>query len=296
MDLNSAILYGQLVNEAYNVATTDLSNHAGQTVSAGVGASPTTYNVVTSIFANDLATDINKMRATITVSIGLVLQSAAGDVVIAIRGTEGIYEWVHDASFLMVPCPFLAGAGHTEDGFTAMYLSMTTSAMPGSPKLVAALAAIAWPQPVKSVTICGHSLGGALATLLALDVAANYSGTAGPAFKQPAVYTYASPKTGGPVFATMYNHVVPNTTRIANRMDLVPKLPLPPLYEHVDALVDLNPIVMGVPPKLLVKFELACEHILTSYLYMLSLRAGGAVLPLKAGCAPVGAAALPPIA
>jgi hypothetical protein len=45
-----------------------------------------------------------------------------------------------------------------------------------------------------------------------------------------------------------------------------------------------------------VKFELACEHILASYLYMLSLRAGGAVLPLKAGCAPVGAAALPPIA
>jgi hypothetical protein len=295
MDLNSAILYGQLVNAAYDVPSTDLTNHAGQTVSAGIGANPTAYKVVTSIFANDLATDINKTRATIPVSIGLVLQSAAGDVVIAIRGTEGIYEWVHDANFLMVPCPFLSAAGHTDDGFTAMYLSMTTSTTAGSPKLAPALSSIAWPQPVKSVTICGHSLGGALATLLALDVAANGGDPLSP-FKQPAVYTYASPKTGGPVFVNMYNHVVPNTIRIANRMDLVPKLPLPPLYEHVDTLVDLNPIVMGVPPKLLVKFELACEHILTSYLHLLSLRTGGPVLSLKAGCAPVGAAALPPIA
>jgi Lipase (class 3) len=295
VDLNSAILYGQLVNAAYDVPITDLTNHAGQTVSAGIGANPVAYKVVTSIFANDLATDINKSRATITVGIGLALQSDAGDVVIAIRGTEGIYEWIHDASFLMVPCPFLASGGHTEDGFTAMYLSMTTSATPGSPKLVPALAAIAWPQPVKSVTICGHSLGGALATLLALDVAANYSGNAAAAFKQPAVYTYASPKTGGSVFADMYNHAVPNTIRIANRMDLVPKLPLPPLYEHVDTLFDLNPIVMGVPPKLLLKAELACEHILTSYLHMLSLKAGGAVLALKAGCEPPGIATLPPI-
>jgi hypothetical protein len=189
MDINSAILYGQLVNAAYDVPTADLTNHAGQTVSAGIGANATQYKVVTSIFANDLATDINKLRATITVSIGLVLQSAAGDVVIAIRGTEGIYEWVHDACFLLVPCPFLPAAGHTEDGFTAVYLSMTTSAMPGEPKLVAALPTLAWPQPVKSVTICGHSLGGALATLLALDVAANTGGNASAAFKTPTVYT-----------------------------------------------------------------------------------------------------------
>jgi hypothetical protein len=98
------------------------------------------------------------------------------------------------------------------------------------------------------------------------------------------------------VFANIYDHVVPNTFRIANRMDLVPKLPLPPLYDHAEKLVDLNPIVMGVPPKLLVKFELACEHILASYLHLLSLQAGGVVFPLKAGCEPAGVAALPPIA
>ena len=74
-----------------------------------------------------------------------------------------------------------------------------------------------------SLTICGHSLGGALVTLLALDVAANTT------FKNPTVYTYASPRTGDPSFASTYNQVVTNTFRIANRIDLVPKLPFPPL-------------------------------------------------------------------
>jgi hypothetical protein len=71
---------------------------------------------------------------------------------------------------------------------------------------------------VTSVTICGHSL----------DFVAN----AVAPFKVATVYTYASPKTGDPLFVNAYNHLVPDTSRIANRLDLVPKLPLPPLYDH----------------------------------------------------------------
>lgn len=69
-------------------------------------------------------------------------------------------------------------------------------------------------------------------------------------------------------------------------MDLVPKLPLPPLYDDVGGLVDLNPVVFGVPPKILVKPELACEHILTTYVYLMTRQAGGVVLPLEAKCMP----------
>jgi len=275
MDLNPAILYAQLVNAAYAVPPDDRTNHADQVVNVGA----TNYQVVTTIFANDLATDMNPSRGQSRVSIGLILQAAAaGDVVIAIRGTEGIQEWIHDAEFLMVPCPFLAGSGHTEDGFTAVYLSMTTNSAPGSPVVVKALSVLAFPRPVTSLTICGHSLGGALATLLALDVAANTQ------FKNPTVYTYASPRTGGPQFAATYNQVVPNTTRFAGRIDLVPKLPLPPLYEHVLGLYELNSVQLGIPPKILVKPDLLCLHILTSYLYLLSLQAGGPVLPLQPAC------------
>lgn len=277
MELNQAILYAQLVNAAYAVDPTDVTNHAGQTINMG----PANYQVVTSVFANDLATDMNPARGRARVSIGFILQAAtAGDVVIAIRGTEGIQEWVHDGEFLLVTCPFLPGAGHSEDGFTAVYMSMTTTLDPKCPRVMQALSGLNFPRPVTSMTICGHSLGGALATLLALDVAANTP------FKTPAVYTYASPRTGGPQFAATYNQVVPNTNRIAGRLDLVPKLPLPPLYEHVLGLFEVSSIELGIPPKVLIKPELACLHILTSYLYLLSKQTGAAILPLMPQCVP----------
>ena len=134
MDLNIAIQFGQLVDAAYAVDPADLTNQAGKIVNAGLIGGGVAYEVVTSIYANDIATDLNPLRGNNRVSIGLVLQaSAPGDTVIAIRGTDGIKEWVQDAKFLNVPCPFLPGAGNTEDGFTAMYKSMTMGAAAGSP-------------------------------------------------------------------------------------------------------------------------------------------------------------------
>lgn len=276
MDMNKAIEFAQLVAAAYAIPPGKLTNSAGQAVTAG----GRTYTIVTTIYANDLATDMNPGRGNDVVSIGFVCQvDGTGDVVIAIRGTEGILEWINDAQFLLVTCPFLAGAGHTEDGFTAMYSSFQTGTAAGSPTAASALATLPYPKQVSSVTICGHSLGGPLATLLALDVAAN------TIFSNPTVYTYASPRTGDPAFAGTYDQVVKNSFRIANRLDLVPKLPLPPEYQHVDAIQDLNPVQL-FPPKILVKPTLACEHSLNTYLYLLSLLSGGPGLPLDATCKP----------
>jgi predicted lipase len=278
VDVTTAVSVAQLLNTTYDTAPSDLTNAAGQTVSAG----GTNYTVVTTIYANDLATDINPSAGNDEVSIGLICQVAqAGDVVIAIRGTEGILEWIHDAQFLQVPCPFLAGAGHTEDGFTAMYESLRTGAAANSPSVVSALATLQFPRPVSSVTICGHSLGGALATLLALDVAAN------TAVSNPAVYTYGSPRVGDSLFAGSFDQVVKNSYRVANRLDIVPTLPPPVDYEHVLNPVDLNPIqLLPWPPKVLVKLNPGCEHSLITYMYLLSLNSGGAVVPLESTCQP----------
>lgn len=277
VDLTTAINVAQLLNTTYDTLPSDLTNAAGDSVSAG----GTNYTVVTTIYANDLATDINPSRGDDEVSIGLICQDQAGNVVIAIRGTEGILEWIHDAEFLQVPCPFLVGAGHTEDGFTAMYESLRTGAAANSPSVVSALATLQCPRPVSSMTICGHSLGGALATLLALDVAAN------TAFKNPAVYTYGSPRTGDSLFASTFDQVVQNSYRVANRLDIVPTLPPPVDYDHVLNPVDLNPIqLLPWPPKVLVKFNPGCEHSLITYMYLLSLESGGAVIPLESTCQP----------
>jgi hypothetical protein len=276
MDFNKAIGYAQLINEAYAIPPSDLTNSAGKVLTvAGVQ-----YVVLTTIYANDLATDMNPNRGNDEVSIGLVCQAnATGEVVIAIRGTEGIDEWIHDAEFLQVVCPFLAGAGHTEDGFTAMYNSLRTGVAPGSPSVRDALATLPFKLPVTSLTICGHSLGGAIVTLLALDVAANSS------FKNPAVYSYASPRTGDPLFVGTFNQVVKNSFRVANRGDLVPHLPFPPGYGDVLALNELNPIQL-FPPKFLVNPTIPCEHSLDTYIFLLSLNSGGPVIPLDPECQP----------
>ena len=278
MDLNKAILYGQAVNQAYAIATDDLTNHAGQKLEI----SGTDYEVITTIYANDLATDVDPEAGTARVSIGLVLQAAdAGDVIVAIRGTEGWREWVHDAQFLLVPCPFAQSAGAVEDGFNDMYRSIRTGIDNASPTVTELLKKPQLNRPITSVTICGHSLGGALATLQALDVAVN-------AAFFPSIYTYASPRTGDPQFVRTYNHLVPDTNRIANRLDVVPNLPFPPLYEHVTGEYPLNPAKVTLFPfsvTPLLKLEAGCLHFLSSYLHLLAQLAGQDI-PLEGTCNP----------
>ncbi|MGD1095618.1 MAG: lipase family protein [Bryobacteraceae bacterium] len=272
-DPATAIQYGILVQKAEAVPTNQTVYNPGDVINVTYGSINVNYAVVTTFYGNDLATDINLGLPRDIVSYGFVAQDAAGNVVVAIRGTEGMQEWVQDAKFLAIKCPFLAGAGLTEDGFTDVYESLRSTQDPNSSRLVGTLPILAYPNPITSLTICGHSLGGALVTLLALDVGANTK--FGPILK---AYTYASPRTGDPSFADTYNQVVPNTIRIANRLDIVPKLPLPPLYEHVLGIYDLN-------PKLQVKLDILCQHHLTTYLHLLSLLTGGTVLPLDQGCA-----------
>jgi hypothetical protein len=272
-DLNDAIKYALLVKAAEDVSPDQTAYQPGDTINVSHDTFNVNYAVVTTIYANDLATDVDPMRTDQIVSFGVVAQDPLGNVVVAIRGTDGIFEWVQDARFLLVKCPILAGAGLSEDGFTAVYESLRIAQDPASKRLVDALPGLAFPLAVTSMTICGHSLGGAVATLLALDVGANTK------FANPTAYTYASPRTGDPSFVDTYNQLVPNTYRFANRLDLVPKLPAPPLYDHVLGLYDLNPMMK-------VKWDIPCEHHLTSYLYLLSLLAGGTILPLDGDCLP----------
>ncbi len=272
MDLQLAIQYGLLVQNAECVDPSKLDNRAGEDLKIGA----VDYRVLTSIYGCDLATDSNPDRGNQLVSFGFVAQAqiATGDLVIAVRGTEGMAEWVQDGKFLGTPCPILAGAGNSEDGFTCIYKSLRVAVDPRSNSVVVDLNSRVFDQPVGSMTICGHSLGGAIATLLAFDVAVHTK------FTNPTVYTYASPRTGDTTFATMYNHLVPNTYRVANRMDIVPKLPAPPMFEHVLGIQDLNPGLSKV------RTDILCEHHLTTYSYLLGELANRKDFALNPECVP----------
>ncbi len=255
MNVQTALKLGGLIESAYEGYRNQLPNFDGLQYQG--------YAVVKTIYADDLATDLNPNVDPLAriVPIGFVARNILSplDAVIVVRGTEGIWEWIQDAKILPIPCPIVPGAGLTEDGFTDMYKSMRIAPDVNSPRLAASLQNVLNGDNC-NVTICGHSLGSALVTLLALDVAVNTP------YKQPTLYTFASPRVGDLHFANYFNVSVPDCYRIANRMDIVTHVPAPPLYIHVGDETELNP---GSN----IANTLLCMHDMATYLSMLS---GGA--------------------
>jgi pimeloyl-ACP methyl ester carboxylesterase len=288
MNVNTAITAALFVEFVYNkwnangqdtdLTGQEVTNLAGQPVCSGK-----TYKVTRTIYSNDLATDINPRRPVTegykTIGIFAVNTADPTDICISIRGTENVWEWIQDFKFLPIPFSPVPGGGYTEDGFTDMYLSFSFSPNPQQ-DFIGELGTL---LPLgANVIVAGHSLGAALSTLLSLDLAVHSKANV-------ASFTFASPRVGDLSFGNLFNHVVQNAYRVANRMDIVPKTPPPPLYFHVGDEVDLIP-----GPEL--KYDLACEHSIISYLHMLGLLPGAtSQFDLSATCttAPVAPAALP---
>ncbi len=163
------------------------------------------------------------------IPIGFVAQSAQ-DVYVAWRGTDNLEEWVQDVKFEQVECAYLGSDVRIELGFNEIYMTEKSSVSPRQ----AVLDALAQHGPINNLYVTGHSLGGALAILNALDIAKHLS-------LKPIVYTLASPRVGSPEFVYAYSKMNLHTWRVVNAYDEVPKLPpksCPPLlheyhYGHV---------------------------------------------------------------
>jgi len=283
VNLQSAINYGlfvQFVANSWNTGSNQnnlngkhVTNTDNTPIIAGLN-----YTVIQTLYSNDLSTDIDPTAAgnKCKVTMGILAQNDANanDVVLAIRGTLDIWEWVQDAKFLLRDFPRVTGSGLTEDGFTDMYLSfsMDPAVDHGDAGATFYSELIGLIPPTAQVTVVGHSLGSALATLMALDLAANS--------KLPVtLYTLASPRVGDLTFSHVFNNAVPNAYRVANRLDIVPKVPPPLMYFHVGDETEL------IPPKSL-KFDLGCEHHLTSYFNMLNTlqNPGQTQYPIQPDC------------
>jgi Predicted lipase len=130
-------------------------------------------------------------------------------IVIAFRGTRTFKDNESDQDLYQVPYPFVRNAGKTHRGFTCIYQLTRDILIRKLNRLSTA----------KRLFIAGHSLGGSLAVLAALDISVNTG------FKNPIVYTYGSPRVGDPVFASRFNQVVKNSIRIYNIHDIIPTLP-----------------------------------------------------------------------
>jgi triacylglycerol lipase len=172
---------------------------------------------------------------------------------VALRGTEGILEWILDGEFTTVPHPV---AGRVETGFWSIYASLTYrpvagEALPAAIGLAAAVGA-------GKVVVLGHSLGSALAAYLTFDLAA----ALGP--RAQGCY-FASPRPGDANFARAFGARVTSSVVYNYELDVVPRVPRG--FGYTD-LASVHWIGIQAA-KAHIKFDLGCHHHLISYLAML---------------------------
>ena len=181
--------------------------------------------------------------------------------VIALRGTATAAEWIDDLHWAPVPFAQVRGGGRVAEGFHDLYDTFTAM-VPGQSGVAAGVGGLVPAiDPSAPLVVTGHSLGGALATLLVADLAAN-SGLA------PQAWTFASPRVGDADFAARYAELTTVSWRIYNLLDLVPSFPRDPVddYQHVNTGYSVN----SLPDA---RWSLGCAHALNTHLKCLTPQA-----------------------
>jgi hypothetical protein len=214
--------------------------------------------------------------APFTVFYGFLARSKsnAHQYVAVIRGTGSVLEWLKDAQG--VPVPHAASHGHVELGFDSIYRTMQYRAysdgqFSGTP--VDAAKGIAAAVPDGKVTIVGHSLGSALATYLALDLA-----TLGNMGDRVTTSLFASPHTGDVAFVHYFDEHVTTYTLYNYSLDVVPTVPFAMGYSTLPRAIRFTPddaqAVIRYDPLLPYEINnLACQHHAVCYAAMLDFHA-----------------------
>jgi len=130
-------------------------------------------------------------------------------VFVSLRGTDNIEGWIQDAEFTQTSYPGVPNA-MVHEGFLQDYLSLSYSIKSAVAKLSSG--------GINRVIVTGHSLGAALATLAAVDLAQNAS-------LSVEVINFGSPRVGNQAFATYANKILKSVKRFTWNRDLVPQLP-----------------------------------------------------------------------
>lgn len=156
-----------------------------------------------------------------------LLVTGARVAVLAFRGTEPkeIADWLTDSKF--APKPWDPGFGNVHEGFAGALETV----FPAIRRELESLRGSG-----RSLYVTGHSLGAALATLLAARLAAQQT------YPVQGVYTFGSPRVGDTTFEGNYTRLLGERTfRFVNNEDLVTRVPPRSLgLRHVGSIAYLD--------------------------------------------------------
>ncbi|EPZ35680.1 Lipase, class 3 domain-containing protein [Rozella allomycis CSF55] len=150
-----------------------------------------------------------------------------GDVaILSFKGSESVSDWVSGL--------WHAGTDSTlslNDESKRLYSGFHMAYLFIKSKAIKELTKLHDETKFSELIITGHGQGGALAVLAGLDILENLN----PEYKVEVV-TFGAPRIGDPAFANHVNKVFAehraSLTRVINSNDLVPHLPLSPVFQH----------------------------------------------------------------
>ncbi|TCP52624.1 lipase (class 3) [Tumebacillus sp. BK434] len=249
--ISTAILWGELVKSAYSTYELDTKN----TNPPAAVDLPAGWQVVANLQSDPVAGIFSEIQF-----IGFLVQSTAdaGQYGIVFRGTEGVMDWLADFEARHVEFTDVPNGGRTESGFTEMFRSLK-AVKPGDTALQTLDEFLKTLPGDTTITVSGHSLGGAIANLTAIWIAAKHA-----SFPLE-LYSFAAPMTGDATFAATFNLLVPNSFRIFNKPDIVPTVPFHQLgYDQVNSGYEVNSLDYPNLPRNILGY-----HAMDTYLYLL---------------------------
>ncbi|KAK9931323.1 hypothetical protein M0R45_018601 [Rubus argutus] len=176
---------------------------------------------------------------TTDTQVAIWRDSARKRLVIAFRGTEQVRWKDLRTDLMLAPAglnPERIGGDFKQEvqvhsGFLSAYDSVRIRIISLIKLAIGYIDDLAEPLHRWQVYVTGHSLGGALATLLALELASSQLAKHGVI--TITMYNFGSPRVGNKRFADIYNEKVKDSWRVVNHRDIIPTVPRLMGYCHV---------------------------------------------------------------
>ncbi|XP_057513874.1 phospholipase A1-Ibeta2, chloroplastic-like [Actinidia eriantha] len=307
------VRYGEFVQAAYHCFHSDPVTSADEAPTPRHVALPDrSYRVTKSLYAtssvrlpkwvDEVAPDLGWMTQR-TSCIGYVAvcddereiaRMGRRDIVIALRGTATCLEWAENMRDLLVHMPSTNNSTHrqpkVECGFLSLYKTCGAARVPSlSESLVEEIRRLMdqYKGETLSITVTGHSLGAALALLVADELS-----TCAPDVPPVAVFSFGGPRVGNRCFVDRINSRNVKVLRIVNSQDVITRVPgmfvsegldrtlrnssaaavldvldnnMPWAYSHVGTELRVD---TKMSPYLKPNADVACCHDLEAYLHL----------------------------
>ncbi|XP_057978187.1 phospholipase A1-Ibeta2, chloroplastic [Malania oleifera] len=244
------VRYGEFVQAAYHAFHSNPATSAkGAPSPQHVALPDRSYRVTKSLYAtssvglpkwvDDVAPDLGWMTQRSS-WIGYVAvcddrreiaRLGRRDIVIALRGTATCLEWAENLRDLLVPLPDTEQPDQGQPKVECGFLSLHKTRGAHVPSLAESVAAEVrrlaelYEGETLSITVTGHSLGAALALLVADELSKAAPKAAEAALPPVAVFSFGGPRVGNRGFANRLNEKNVKVLRIVNSQDVITRVP-----------------------------------------------------------------------